>query len=58
MKYFISLMLVVLSSMSASAQEGLRIEEDLIEVSFNSTMDLEDLERWNEGMSELISGTL
>ena len=44
MKYFISLILVVLSSMSASAQEGVKIEKDLIEVAFNSTMDLEDLE--------------
>lgn len=43
MKYSLSFIVFLLLSYSVSAQKGLRIEKELIEVSFNSTMTIEDL---------------
>jgi len=44
MKYLLCFMLLIILSISVTAQHGVRIEKELIEISFNSTMNMEDLE--------------
>ena len=43
MKYLLSLTLLLFLSISAHAQHGIKIENELIEISFNSTMTISDL---------------
>ena len=44
MKYLSCFTLLLFLSISVSAQQGVMIEKEFIEVSFNSTMDKEDLD--------------
>ena len=52
MKYSLCFILMVFLSGSVFSQQGVRIEEDFIEISFNSTMDADDLELIRSNLQE------